>query len=311
MVSKAQKFRLGIFILISVSLMIIFLVMVIGKKIMEKRDTYYIKYQDTSVNGLQVGGQVKYHGINIGRVDKINIDKDNISNVIVEISVIEDTPLKEDVTATLVPVGITGLKQIELTGGTNQAELLEPGDYINPGQSTFDNITGKAEIIAEKLEKLLNNLTRVTDEENREKITSIITNIDNIITQNEASLNKTITNMDSLANKLITLTNKANTAIDEINSLIQSERIDKIIANSEKISDDVVKMNLPELTENINQAVKDINDTFVHIDRTVITKRQDVFYIVDRLQETVDYLNDFARQLSENPSIILRSRKQE
>ena len=151
MVSKAQKFRLGIFIAFSSVLLIVFLVVVAGNKLLEKRDEYYIHYEDTSVIGLQVGGQVKYHGISVGRVDDIRIDKEDVKMVIVTISVKEGTPLKEDILATLAPVGITGLKQIELSGGTNEAKLLKPKSNILPGKSVLDSITGKAEIIAEKL----------------------------------------------------------------------------------------------------------------------------------------------------------------
>ena len=40
MVSKAQKFRLGIFIVVTSLLLISFLMLIAGKKIMEKRDNY-------------------------------------------------------------------------------------------------------------------------------------------------------------------------------------------------------------------------------------------------------------------------------
>ncbi|HPR18249.1 MAG TPA: MlaD family protein, partial [Candidatus Cloacimonadota bacterium] len=137
MVSNAQKFRLGIFIVAVSILLIFFMIMVAGNKIMEKRDSYYIKYEDTSVSGLQVGGAVKYYGISIGRVEAIDIDKEDVSNVIVTVSVKSGTPLKENVEASLNFVGITGLLQIEISGGTNEAEFLKPKSFIPAGESTI------------------------------------------------------------------------------------------------------------------------------------------------------------------------------
>ena len=68
------------------------------------------------------------------------------------------TPIKQDTQADIVTQGITGLKAIEIRGGTNQAEFLKSGDYISAGRSTAEEITGKANIIAEKAEKVINNL---------------------------------------------------------------------------------------------------------------------------------------------------------
>jgi len=51
-------------------------------------------------------------------------------------------------------LGITGLKILELRGGRNESISLKPGDYIKSGTSSTEMITGKAEILAEKVEVL-------------------------------------------------------------------------------------------------------------------------------------------------------------
>ena len=66
--------------------------MIIGSRLVKKTDTYYIKYKDVSVAGLNIGGAVQYHGIRIGSVDDMRIDPDNVATVIVEISVKKALP---------------------------------------------------------------------------------------------------------------------------------------------------------------------------------------------------------------------------
>jgi len=310
MVSKAQKFRLGIFIAFSSVLLIVFLVVVAGNKLLEKRDVYYIHYEDTSVIGLQVGGQVKYHGISVGRVDDIKIDKEDIKMVVVTISVKEGTPLKEDVLATLAPVGITGLKQIELSGGTNEAKLLEPKSNILPGESVLDSITGKAEIIAEKLEIVLNNIAELTNQENQEKFANIISNVDILIEANRDPITHVITNLDSTTYYLAEFTESANESMKRFNALIQSEEIDNILVNAEKVTSDIAKADLAQLINDLNKAINQANEAFLHIDLTILKSRQDILQTLETLKETVDYLNEFSRQVSENPSILLRTIKQ-
>lgn len=309
MVSNAQKFRLGIFIVIISILLIFFLVMVAGNKIMEKRDIYYIKYEDTTVSGLQIGGPVRYYGIAIGRVDEINIDKENVANVIVTVSVKSGTPLKQDINASLNPIGITGLLQIEISGGTNKAEFLNPKSFIPAGESTFQNITGKAEIIMGKLEILLNNLNSITDETNREKLTNILTSIDTLVETNIEPIGSIITNLDVIITEIITISSSLNEATDRINTIIQSGKIDNIVSNTDKITKELAQINLKKLVADLDDAVIQIDLTLSRLDATHMESKQDILDTVESLRETIENLNEFSRQIIEDPSLLLKSRR--
>ena len=256
MVSKAQKFRLGVFIFITSFLFLGFIFMVAGNKMMQKRDIYYIRFHDVSINGLQIGSAVKYHGITIGRVDDITIDKNNVRDIIVTISLKKDTPIKEDVEAILTLVGITGLMQIELRGGTNEKKLLKPKSFIQAGRSTFQNITGKAEIITEKLEILLNNLNQLSNEENRNRISNIITNIDASVKENKTKINTIINHSDSLIITANNLLSELNKSAEKVNSLLNSKEIDLILKNSEKFSTDLAKIDMDKLSSDIKNTIK-------------------------------------------------------
>lgn len=310
MVSKAQKFRLGIFISVTSLLLLGFFLLVAGNKLMKKWDIYHIKYHDVSINGLQVGGSVKYHGISIGRVDDISIDEKDIRNVIVSISVKSGTPIKEDVKAVLIPVGITGLMQIELQGGTNEKALLKHGSYITPGSSTFQNITGKAEVITEKIEVLLNNLNKLTDEQNQKKFDNIVSNADNIIDSNKNKIDKIVSETDSLITTAKIILYGLNETVTKINNIADSKELDDILKNTAKISEDVSQIDIKQLSADVEKTIEQTNRMVIHVDRTVVSNRQDIKNIVESLKETADYLNDFSRQISENPSLLLIKKKQ-
>lgn len=309
MVNKAQKYRLGLFVIIISALLLFFLVMVAGNTLMDKRDQYTIIYEDISVSGLQVGGTVKYHGINIGRVDDISIDQNDIRNVIVEISIEHGTPVKADVIASLIPVGITGLLQIELSGGSNESELLSPGSEIIAGTSIFESISGKAEIITGKIEVLLNNLNELTNQDNRAKISTIITNVDGILQENRPSLENIMTNLDSISLHLASLTKSSSEAVARLNEIINSDQLQKILDNGEQISEDLAEADLKKLVKDLDKAVIQINDTFTRLDVTHLKTRQDIIQTIEGLRETIEYLNEFSRQISEEPSILLRTKR--
>ena len=308
MVSKAQKFRLGIFITIISVLMIMFLIMVAGTKIMEKRDLYNIRYKDSSVTGLQVGGPVKYRGIGIGRVDDIKIDVENIADVIVTISIKSDTPIKADMKASLIPIGITGMVEVEVSGGTQEAELLKPGSFINSGLSTFESISGKAEVLANKFEILLNNLNNITSEENTNRLNNIIANVDTIIDANQNSISNTITSLEIISTDFQQIAVNTRSLLERLDKIMDSGEVEKIMMNTEKITSDLADSDIKELMTDIHKLTIDANSAISHIDATHLESRQDLLDAIESLKETIDYLNEFSRQISEDPSLLIRSK---
>ncbi|MCK4956931.1 MAG: MCE family protein [Candidatus Cloacimonetes bacterium] len=308
MVSKAQKFRLGLFITVFSTLMIVFIILVAGNKLMEKRDYYSIKYSEISVSGLQVGGSVKFYGINVGRVDDIIIDPDDIRNVIVKISVKEGTPIKRDMTAALTPVGITGLLQVELRGGTNEADLLEPGSIIKAGVSTFENISGKAEILSEKLELVMNNFIELTGQENKDKINNIISNVDNFIVQSQQPFGRVITELDTMSKEITLLVKNLNETTTKINNVLASEHFNNIMSNTDKFTSELGELQVGEVVNNLNKTILEVDNAVRQINITHLSGKQDLLVTLEKLRETIDYLNEFSRMLTEDPTILLRGK---
>jgi len=308
MVSKAQKFRLGIFITVISVLMVMFLVLVAGTKIMEKRDIYYIRYEDSSVTGLQIGGPVKYRGIGIGRVDDISIDPENISDIIVTASIKSETPIKSDMKASLIPIGITGLVQIEITGGTQESELLPSGSFIPSGLSTLESISGKAEILANKFEILLNNLNTITNEKNTNRVNNIIANVDTIINDNQSSITNTIKSFELITEEFEQISKNTRSILQKLDMVMDSGKLESIVTSSEKISTELAESNLKQILTDIHKLTVDANNAISHIDATHLESRRDLLDTIESLKETIDYLNDFSRQISEDPSLLIRPR---
>ena len=283
MVTKAQKVRLGVFLFISIGLLLIFLFVIIGSRLLERTDTYFIAYEDVSVSGLQIGAQVKYHGIRVGRVETIRIDPYNINRVIVEITVERDTPIKVDTEASLILVGITGLKQVELFGGTQEAELLLPGGFIRQGTTFFDDISLSVEEITVKLDRVLSNIDSLTSPENQERFSNMLINLE-LITHSTLS------------------------AVDKLEATITSEEFESILASTAKFTEDLAQTDLPSVVKELNEAIAQANQTFTHIDLMVIRSRRDILMTFETLKEAADNFEEFSRLLSEDPSLILRRR---
>lgn len=236
--------RLAIFFLVLAGSFVVFSIVVAGQNLWQRYEQYSIRYDNTSVSGLQVGGSVIYQGLDIGSIATIEIDPRNIETIVVGIQVQEGTPIKTDVVATIVPVGITGISQIELSGGTQAAPLLDPGSDIPAADSTVTQVTDSVQSVLSNLERVLTDISGVLNRIDPESLGNILSEIETVITDNQSAVTGLITQLE--------------TATGGFASAAQG--IDELVESASSVTEDVeflVRRNTPE----INQAVDQLNDT--------------------------------------------------
>ncbi|WP_435104793.1 MlaD family protein [Arhodomonas sp. AD133] len=91
----------------------------------------YSIYLTDSVSGLSRDSAVTYRGVDVGRVNELEIDPQRPQRVHAVISVDSELPLRQGTTATLKMRGVTGIAYVELTGGKANAPLLRAQDSEN------------------------------------------------------------------------------------------------------------------------------------------------------------------------------------
>jgi len=301
-VSRAQRARLGIFLIVSGGVLVLLLVLMTGTKFLEKRDKYSIRYRDVSVSGLEVGAQVKYHGVRVGRVDEIQIDPKQIETVVATISLEHGTPIKNDVQAVVSAFSLTGIKIIELTGGSTEAALLKPGSEIPAGQSSLDLITGKAEAVSEKLELVLNNLARLTASENQERVLKAVDNaalvledLHYTVADNRDKIDRTFANFEQASQGLV--------------ELAQSQALRRAFANLDTTTAALQAAQIGKAITDLQVALQQARTTFTHIDLTLLKGRHDILTSLEVMRESLDSFNEFTRLIAEDPSLLLRGKR--
>jgi ABC-type transporter Mla subunit MlaD len=238
------KIRLALFFLILVGGFAAFGIVVAGQSLWQEYESYYIRYTDTSVSGIQEGGTVIYQGIAIGNIESIEIDPEDVQSIIVEIRVKQGTPIKTDVVAQIVPVGVTGISQIELSGGTSQAADLEPGSFIAAADSTVTEVTETVQSVLAGIEGLLVDLSAVLENVEQQSIGNILARIDTMLSENEDVVRGLLVELDASARGL-------SQAADEIGALASAAS--EVTANIDLL----VRRNSPDIEE----AVEVLNDT--------------------------------------------------
>ncbi len=316
MITRSQKIRLGIFITAASVILFVILFALSYNQFIKKKDIYYIAYKNISVSGLNVGGSVKYLGINVGNIKDIRIDPEDINRIIVTVGIKAGTPIKKDVRADINTIGITGIKIIELRGGSNEAPLLEPGGFINPGRSLTEDITGKAEVIAEKVELVVNNLLELTAEDKREKIFALVDKsntaleeVNGILSSNRQNINRSLANLDIITGELAGLTRSARVSLEEIETVVTSDSFRTAVNTLIKVVNDIEKSNLYNLISQLNELVTKANGILKYSENMLKENRYKFYESINDLNETIKHLNNAAKQIDEDPSVLIGGSK--
>ena len=254
--SNTQKLNLGIFIIISTIVLIVALYF-IGNKQNLFGKTFRISSVFNNVNGLQLGNNVRYSGINVGTVKNIIMINDTTIcvNMIIEDKIL--IHLKKNAIATIGSDGLVGSMIINIIPVRGSSDLLIPGDTIKSFSkiSTNDMLT-TLNTTNENIAILIADLLKITTNirEGRGTLGMLIN--DSVMA---SSLKQTI-----LYLKRTSIS--ASKTINELNGIISSVNYDESLAAvllSDSISANKVRLvitNLEESSIEINSVITNLND---------------------------------------------------
>ena len=323
MVTRAQKIRLGIFIIASLVILLMLIGFFTVQRFLKEEDIYYVAYEDVSVSGIEVGSPVKYLGIKVGAIRDISIDPNNVNRIVVKLALKPGTPIKVDAQADITTIGITGLKTIEIRGGSNDAKFLAKDSFIPAGSSLTEDITGKAEVIAEKVEKILNNLQEFTEPANLHKITSMVekisktadkanvafVKIDTMLTENRSDVRTTVLTARQISNRFDSTSILLQQMVTKVNNIVHGDTLNQILGSTRDIAQKLQETNLKGLIEQMSEVVKQTNQLLVNIDRDLDRSSQDFAQSMELLKSTLQNLNEASRMINNDPSVLIRGTK--
>jgi ABC-type transporter Mla subunit MlaD len=297
-ISKAQRARLGIFVLTGVVLLVIFTAVPLGLKFSDKFNYFTGYFQGESLSGLEQGAVVKFSGVPIGKVEKITYLPNDLEKVKVSMKIQDDFPMKVDMIASTGAMGITGLKYIEISGGKNESALLKSGSEIKTKVSTMATITGKAEVIVGKIELLLNHLNEISNPDSLKSVKKILDNVSAI----SADIRLFVSDIKPQINGITTSTNSILSKADGIAGDI------KEVTSSLKGSitgDQIGKTFL--IIDSTAQSLKTLSE---NLSLMVLQSKEDFSVGMENIREATENANQLTKILAENPSLLLKGESQ-
>ena len=177
---------------------------------------YQVVFRE-AVTGLSVGSPVQYNGIAVGSITKLSLAPNDPSQVIAQIRLDSNTPVKTDTTAKLAITSLTGPSIIQLSGGSPSSQKLTEVDQrdapvIRTSPSALQNITDTANRIVEKMDLVLS-------DKNVAAISATLDNLQKIsgdISDREAGVQALLISARDAAKNLDTTLTTANGTLSDL-----------------------------------------------------------------------------------------------
>jgi phospholipid/cholesterol/gamma-HCH transport system substrate-binding protein len=311
MMTHEQKTRLAVFLSLATVVFIAVAGFFIVPKLRDAGEIYTVNFRNTSVQGLIIGSLVKYQGVEVGRVVRIRVNPTDLNSILVDIKIREGVAVKTDMTATMVYVGLTGQKYVEISGGT----LASPNLAARGEIPTARGLGEKADDIINNIQTTAKRITELLAPENIERFSAFLANaekssasVSGVLESRRQSLENTLTSMEKASAEFARATEKFAPMTEDLSRLVRT-----VEANSEKTLGNIAER---FSAEELGAVLKDIR-TFLDtasvslkkVESVLLEQQSELQRTFSSLGVAIDNLAQFSRAIAEEPSAILRTRK--
>lgn len=238
MQSLRTKFSVGLFVIIGMSIVIVF-VLYLGMSEYFREGRKYNAYFDESVQGLSRDAAVKYRGVNVGQVDSIGVAPDGrLVEIVFTLSQQLRNP--ENLVAQIKSVGITGIMFVEL-------ERRAPGVKAKTRDYEFDPDYPVIPTRPSEMKRLMTDINQILSQ---------IKQVDM-----EGISNRLITMIESMNRTLVTaeiekISHGLQKTIDNTNKILDSEKWEDFTRSADNSA-----ANLEKLINETRAAVKKLDES--------------------------------------------------
>ncbi|MEC5396422.1 MlaD family protein [Uliginosibacterium sp. H1] len=263
--------------------------------------TEYIIESPRSVSGINRQAVVRFRGIRVGKVSKIELDRARAGHVLIHVEVMDDTPITRATRAKVGFQGISGMGHIQLDDdGSDPQPLERPAGQpprIALQSNMVDQLTQSGQDIVAKLQTTTDRLNQVLSPENVDRITRSLDNL----ARSSAHVERTLAQTPALIADLRRFSSAQN-----------AEQLQATLTNLRQLS-----QQLPQAIESWNRALGRVEAAGGRIDRLGGELQQNlssetlprVNDLVEDLQTTSTRLNSLIEELERSPQMLVVGRE--
>ena len=306
---KKEQALVGVFAIIATGLLIVTIFAISG---LASRSDLHFQAMFKNAGGLEPGSIVRYAGIRVGRVAKVNVDPKDATKIVIHFNVEQGTPVKTDSIAKIASVSALGENFLEILPGKPPSPLAQSGATL-PSKEPFGigDVADMLNQLGPQIQDLVANLNgRVTqlkttldstndllNDQNRAHVAASLNNLDGMLAENRPHIKSAIKNVDDLSARLQPLVDQFQETAKQANATI-------------KRLDDVLKEDQPELHKSLMklQATLDsANELLSNLNRTTTVNSDNIDELLNNIRLATENLREFTDTINQRPASLIRS----
>jgi phospholipid/cholesterol/gamma-HCH transport system substrate-binding protein len=310
MEAKREQAMVGLFVLIA-SAVLIATVFALSGAFGGAAATYRAYFP--FAGGLEPGATVRYAGgPKVGRVEKLQLDPKDSSQIEITFSVRSGLPVKTDSHVKIMSLSPLGDNHLEIVPGSEKAALASTGAILaSDPYVDFNALTAKVNEIAPQAQQLLktlndratelkvtvNRVNELINDKNRENLSATLADARGMIAENRGPVKATVQNLNSASRKLDPLLDdlrktsaQANEALNHIDTLIGENRAD-----------------LRQAVKDLRESLATVSDLTGRLDQTLDVNSDNIDELLENLRHVSQNLKEFTNTIKTRPYTLIRA----
>ncbi len=245
-----------------------------------------------SVSGINLGDEVRYGGLLVGSVTKLQLDPADPTHVLLTFNVRRGTPMRVDTHASITQVGLLGQPFLNLTPGSRTSAPLPPGGNVpSDANFTFQDAMVRLAVFLDKADTLMRGSERF------------------MANTPFARIDRTLSRFDTLAQVASVGSTHAFAQLDTM-----SRALTQLLARTERmlsLVDTTLKGVRPDLAGSQREFVATMSEV-----RTSVRELRDVLQRGDRMENIMknlsiatDNLARLSERIERDPSSVLKKKR--
>ena len=273
-----------------------------------------VKYRVVSlrpITGLNEQAQVRYRGIDAGRVTSIRLDKSNPNRILIGIEVDKDVPITRGTYAKLGMEGITGIAYVHLLDDYTSREPPPKGrdgvPEIHLRPSFLDVLTDNAEAVLRDGRVLIDELTKLVNEENRERIGRSLAHLDTLLGRLETQLPGFLEHADERMQAWLNEKNRQNVEATLANLKNATQQLPDLVSETRALVRDAraLSAQASELATEATALARDSKGAVHDVRNTTLPK---VNALADSVERSARRVGELAEELERQPHSLIWGR---
>lgn len=291
MIARRGQTRLGIVGFLAVTLLVLTALVVFARypALFSHGREYRAIFRN--VAGLNVGDDVRYGGLPVGTVTKIELSKLDPTRLVVYFRVKRETPVRVDTRASITQVGLLGEPYLHLEPGSASAPPLAAGGVVpSLTNMSFQEAMTRLAVFFDRADTLLSGAERMANTSPLEHLDRTLDRMDTLTVVATRGSSRIFANLDSTSARLDALMDRSSRLVVQL--------------------DTTIRHSAPELrTTEVEalQTVRDLHSMLADL-HDALQEGGGIGELVRNLSVTADNLARLTDRLDRDPASLLKRR---